>query len=125
MCLSLGNWNDYTSAAFTILITLCWTCCVCVENNVAISCYSALMVIDMLILLANGIFYSVITKRYNDFCYDMSRTDLSGPEWGCHDWRVGGKARTIGMIVCFYIAFAFRLFNIIGSCLLARSIYQS
>lgn len=82
MCLSVYHWNDYTAASLTILVSLCFACCVCVENNVALSCYSVLMTIDMLILLANGIYYSVIVRRYSVFCDDMSRTDISGPEWG-------------------------------------------
>jgi len=125
MCLSLGYWNDYTSCAFTIIIALSWACCICVENNVYLSIYSVLMVIDMLILLANAIYYTIRTKQYNDFCYDLYTHDGPSPQWGCHDWRLTGKPRTIGIFVSFYIAFVFRLFNIIGSCLLAKTLYQS
>ena len=128
MFLSLGNWNDYTTCTFTILVALCWACCACMENNVALSCYTVLMVIDMLLLLANAIFYTVMTKKYNDACFDeWNLRDGVGPTWGCHEWRPpnGGMIRTVGMLVCFYIAFALRLFNIFGSCLLARSIYES
>ena len=123
MCLSIGNWNDYVSSVLTIIITLCWICCVCVQNNVALSCYTVFMIIDMLILLANAIFYTIRSKQYNNFCYNNIR-DGTSPEYGCHDWRNGYKARTIGILICFYIAFALRLFNIIGSCLLAKNIYQ-
>lgn len=124
MCLSLGCWNDYVTCTFTILIALCWSCCVCVENNVAISCYSVLMILDMLFLLANAIYHSVMNKQYMDYCFRFDNDKMS-PDDGCDDWKRGHMHRSIGVIVCFFLTFLFRLFNIVGSCLLAHSLYES
>ena len=123
-CLSLYQWNDYATCGFTILIALCWSCCICVENNVVISCYTVMMVIDLLLLLANAIYHSVMTGKYSDFCFNENYWNDS-PKWGCHDWRHGDFHRSVGVIVCYFLAFLFRLFNIVGSCLLARSLYHS
>lgn len=131
ICLSLNQWNDYATCAFTILIAICWSCCICVENNVVISCYTVMMVIDVLLLLANAIYHTVMHVKYSNFCFDGGYDLTEAPKWGCHDWRTpdGGAGeyyhRSIGMIICYFLAFLFRLFNIIGSCLLARNLYHS
>lgn len=123
-CLSLAEWNDYVSCAYTIIIAISWTCCICVDNNVIISIYTILMVLDLLLLLANAIYHTVIYAQYSDFCFNNNWDSLE-PKWGCNDWRQGDFQRSIGVFVSFYIAFVLRFFNIIGSCLLARNLYNS
>ncbi|KAH7646445.1 hypothetical protein HUG17_1983 [Dermatophagoides farinae] len=122
--LSLNAWNDYTTCAFTILVALLWMCCLCSESNVAIGAYTILMFIDLLLLLSNALYHSVMTAKYSDFCFHNNVNGIS-PEWGCHDWRFSGYyERAIGVTVCYYIAFIFRLLNIVGSCSLTYKIFH-
>ncbi|KAH9422295.1 hypothetical protein DERP_002592 [Dermatophagoides pteronyssinus] len=100
--LSLNQWNDYATCAFTILVALLWMCCLCSESNVAI----------------------VMTAKYSDFCFHNNVNGIA-PEWGCHDWRFSGYyERSIGVTVCYYLAFIFRLLNIVGSCSLTYKIFN-
>ena len=125
MILSLGAWSDYVTCSFTIIIALAWTCCVCVQNNRAISLYGILMIIDMIFLLTKAILYIVDLFSYDSYCFSRNDSITNTPPTGCRDYENFGKAHIIAMVCCFFVAIICRLINIIGLCMLARNIYNN
>lgn len=125
ICLSLCNWIDYVICSLTILIALCWICCICVENNVIMSCYTISMIINSLFLLGIAIYHLVNTIEFSQYCYNNKNNFSDIYDFGCHDWRFGLQQRSTSVIVCYFLIFIFRVGTIALSCLLARNIYNN
>ena len=126
MILSIRDWSDYVTCSFTIIIALAWTCCVCVQNNRAISLYCILMIIDMIFLLTKAIIHMVNLFSYDSYCISRNDSINNTPPDGCHSYiEEGYRARMVAMICCFFVAILCRLTNIIGSCMLAKNLYNN
>lgn len=124
MCLSVGYWHDYAVAGFAMGVALVWLCIGTSRNNVAITCYMVLTFISLLFTLGEGIYQSVRTKQYQDFCNDF-RDDLPSPPEGCYDWRNWHIHQTVGIIVCSFLTFILQILIIINSCLVAKAVYNA
>lgn len=125
ICLSFSIWIDYVICSFTILIALCWICCICIENNVTMSCYTVLMIINSLFLLGIAIYHLVKTIQFSQYCYNNNNDFNDIYDFGCHDWRNGLQQQSTAVIVCYFLIFIFRIGAIAVSCLLARNIYNN
>ena len=124
LSMSIGHWHEYAGGAFSIIVCILGMFMVCVYNHIALYGFSILLAIDLLILLANGIYLAIIKSGYSDFCFHNDGDFNKMPKWGCWDWRNGHYERATGVMVCLFLAVIFRALNFASACLLARALYD-
>lgn len=110
LSLSLGYWHEYTGGAISIVVGIFGLIVVCLNNHIVIMGYAVLVGIDLLVLLANGIYLAILKSGYADFCFNNDGD--KSPSWGCHDWRHNGYyERATGVMVCLFLSVVLRALN--------------
>jgi len=133
MCVNSGH--NYLIAEYWSLAWVRWRCSqfncghlwpifVCLYSHVVIFGYAVLVGIDLLVMLANGIYLAILKSHYSDFCFDHDMDFSKSPIWGCADWRHGHYERATGVMVCLFLAVLLRALNFASACLLGKNVYD-
>ena len=124
LSMSIGHWHEYAGGAFSIIVAIFGLFVVCLYNHVAIFGYAVFVGIDLLVMLANGIYLAILKSGYSDFCFEGSDDYSKAPKWGCFDWKNGHYERATGVMVCLFLGVVLRALNFASACLLGKSVYD-
>lgn len=123
LSMSIGHWHEYAGGALSIIVCILGFCVVCANNQTVIYGFSVLLALDLIIMLANGIYLAILKSGYSDFCFYNDGDYNKAPKWGCWDWKNNGHyERATGVMVCLFLAIIFRALNFAGACMLARAV---
>lgn len=124
LSLSIGHWHEYAGGALSLIVAIFGLFVVCLYSHVVIFGYAVLVGVDLLVMLANGIYLAILKSHYSDFCFDHDMDFSKSPIWGCADWRHGHYERATGVMVCLFLAVLLRALNFASACLLGKNVYD-
>ena len=115
--LSVGYFQDYPGSAFCILISFLGVFAVFSKNRQVNITFAILFGMDLLVMLGNGIFISLVKGWYAEFC--IHNISYWSPRTGCYNWLLNGDAeKATGVIVGTFLIVFIRGALIAAECLL-------